>query len=432
MSRLRNNFKWLCIGKAAQIFNSLFVMAWVARYLGTGSFGKLASAVALVSLTTPIVSLGMDRILARELVANPDKRGELLGTAIFAKLGMAVLVYLSLAAFFFLSRQSFADELNTTVYLICLCAIFATPFSSTRLLMESKLAAKVTTLSGITTQIVVASMRIICVVLSAPLVAFAASFLIGSLIANCFTFYFAKRLEVVVKKLSFSFQTLRTIMAESWPLMASHVAVTFYLGADVVMLAWMRGDSDAGVYSFAASAINTLLFFPQAVGNSYFPSLVEAHKAGESNYQQRQLRYFRVNAAIATAVTVSALIFIPSILLLLLGQDFAETGPLFRIQTLGLFFFFFGVSRGQCLVAEGRIGCIMYGQLSGLLVNVLLNLMLIPSMGTYGAAIATTISYATYGIISSLMLPSLWPIAKMQFWGLITPNKLFPLTNRGW
>ena len=58
----------------------LLVGVWVARYLGPEQFGVFSYSVAFVALFTTIGKLGLDGIVVRDLVNDPQKRDDYLGT----------------------------------------------------------------------------------------------------------------------------------------------------------------------------------------------------------------------------------------------------------------------------------------------------------------------------------------------------------------
>ena len=61
------------------------------RYLGPANFGLLSYAISFAGIFAAISTLGLDSIIVRELVNNPAKRDELLGSTFYLKLFGAVL-----------------------------------------------------------------------------------------------------------------------------------------------------------------------------------------------------------------------------------------------------------------------------------------------------------------------------------------------------
>ena len=80
------NTSWLLGERILRITVSLFVAIYVARYLGPERYGLLSYALSFVWLFSTLASLGLDDILLRELVNNPEKRQYLIGTVFWLKI----------------------------------------------------------------------------------------------------------------------------------------------------------------------------------------------------------------------------------------------------------------------------------------------------------------------------------------------------------
>ena len=86
------NTSWLLGERIPRIAVSLFVAIYVTRYLGPERYGLLSYSLSFVFLFSALASLGLDDILVRELVNNPAKRQNLLGTVFWLKIcGFSVM-----------------------------------------------------------------------------------------------------------------------------------------------------------------------------------------------------------------------------------------------------------------------------------------------------------------------------------------------------
>jgi Na+-driven multidrug efflux pump len=83
-----------------------------------------------------------------------------------------------------------------------------------------------------------------------------------------------------------------------------------------------------------------------------------------------------------------------------------------------------GELRGAVLVIEKKTVWSVRCALVGLLLNVLLNLWLVPAHGAAGAAWATAVAYLLVWFVSSLVLPSLRSIGWQQLSALLAPFRL--------
>jgi len=97
-----------------------------------------------------------------------------------------------------------------------------------------------------------------------------------------------------------------------------------------------------------------------------------------------------------------ALVFAEPIVTLLFGYAYAEASTPLRILALGSFFYgFFSVNSGV-MQGLGRAALPMKILGAAALLDLLLNLLLIPLLATTGAAIATALSLSFAGVASTL------------------------------
>ena len=100
------NTGWMFMARILGMGIAFFVTAIVARYLGPQNYGTLMYAVSFVSLFSFIATLGIDQILYREILKNPEKESELLGTTLLLRLagGFTAFIVTSLCAFIFIEN----------------------------------------------------------------------------------------------------------------------------------------------------------------------------------------------------------------------------------------------------------------------------------------------------------------------------------------
>ena len=81
-SRVVKNASWIISGRIVQMICSFVVSLLTARYLGPGNYGLINYALAYTTFFYSICTLGINSILVKVFVDEPDKEGETLGTAI--------------------------------------------------------------------------------------------------------------------------------------------------------------------------------------------------------------------------------------------------------------------------------------------------------------------------------------------------------------
>ena len=106
---------------------------------------------------------------------------------------------------------------------------------------------------------------------------------------------------------------------------------------------------------------------------------------------------------ISLALAVFITLFAAPIVKTLFGSAYLASIPVLQVHIWSTIAVFLGIASGQWLLAEGLQFISLIGTALGLLVNLMLNLVLIPNYGALGAALATTVSYSV-AVFAPLLL----------------------------
>lgn len=167
---------------------------------------------------------------------------------------------------------------------------------------------------------------------------------------------------------------------------------------DIILLKFFNvNDSKIGIYSLAVNYTEILFQIPAILSLVIFSHGLVAEK---STYSKK----------IKTIHNRLILILIPGVFFferlcnylipILYGNEFMESARLLSILVLSSFFIIsFNILNTHLASSYGKPMFGFYPLLLSLIINVLLNCILIPSIGIKGAAISTTISYSILGII---------------------------------
>jgi PST family polysaccharide transporter len=119
IKKVLGNTSWLISDKIIRMAVGLFVAAWVARYLGPDQYGHLNFSIALVALVGVLSNLGLQELIIRKIVKEPEKRDDLLGTALIIKAVSGLLVFFISILIAFLIRP---DDSLTHMLVIIIAA----------------------------------------------------------------------------------------------------------------------------------------------------------------------------------------------------------------------------------------------------------------------------------------------------------------------
>lgn len=422
--KISENVSWLFLDKFIKILIGLIVSTWVTRYLGPSRFGIYSYAVAFVALFTPLSGLGLANIIVRNIVREPEKKYEYLGTAFFLQFLSSVVSYGLSLLIIFLSKP---DDLQLKIIIAILSGmlVFRAWGDTLNYWFQSQIQSKFTVWSSILASITIALIRISLILLEAPLVAFAWAMLFEVILVSLFLtiFYNLNNEKIIQWKIRIS--QAKSLLKDSWPLILSGMAVVFYMKIDQIMLGNMTSEAELGLYSSAVQLSELWYFIPVAIASSFYPAVISSRdNQTKIEYKQRMQLFFDLMAAIAYVIMFITYVFAPWVVSVLYGADYIESGTILRVHIWAFIFVSLGVARSNWLLAENMVKFSMYATLLGAVVNIGLNFWLIPKFAGLGAAWTTVISYSISAFFSSIISPKVRHLFTQQSLALFVPFRL--------
>jgi O-antigen/teichoic acid export membrane protein len=196
-------------------------------------------------------------------------------------------------------------------------------------------------------------------------------------------------LRVAVNRLSFTREAVVRLIRTGLPASLGDIANALSYRADVLLLAWLAGTSAVGVYALAVQALEPLWIL---AGSAAGGLLLTLPSASPTEWRPR-VRTTARRAALWTAAGTAVVIVILPGVVWVLGPSFGPTPAV--ALALGPAIVFLAVSKVTSVLqlVAGRLWWTSLISWTTLVVNIALNLLLIPAFGALGAALASTGSY---------------------------------------
>lgn len=369
-----------------RILTGVFVGIYIARYLGPEQFGVLSYVLAISAFVLAIARLGMDAVLVRELVEAPDQREILVGTAFWLMLSSAAVCYAVVgAAVYFLAEA----QMIKLYILIVSASAFFTSFMVVDYHFQSELNSKYSAICKACTLAVMSIAKIILIVLGVDLTWFVIAALMDHIILALFMFFAVRKLGSLAFIKSFSGQHAIAMLHSAWPMVLTAVAALIYMRIDQVMIRNMLGFYEAGLYSAAVKIYESWIVLPFIITTSLLPAIVKLKQGNDYEYRRRmsQLLSILIWGSVFAAVVV---FFVGEHLMVLaFGDAYKDSAAVLSIVMWTAVFASIGSLSARYFNAERMEKKIALRTALAAMLNVGLNLILIPMYGIKGAAIAT-------------------------------------------
>jgi len=385
----KNTF-WLSLSEGIGKILRAFLIIYIAKILGAAEYGIFTFALAFVSLFVAFFDFGLSNILTREFSKNKTRENEFSAVlSLKILLGLMSIILIFITSFFITSDpgiQKIIWILAFFTFISQLPEIFYS-FLRARQKMEYESWANIL-------QVLLVVGCGFFVLFNFPSVKnISYSYLLASLTALIpFLLFF--NFKILSLRFSFRIDIWRKFLATSWPLALISILGLFYSYIDSVMMGRWGLIIETGWYN-AALKIISIVLVPQAIISLVFyptiSKLVEESKEMLQKIWDYQLKtlIFLAIPIIVGGITLSFKIidfvydssFEPSILalqiLLVMSGIVFLCGPF-----------------SQVLIAFNQQKKVFWAVFAGGIINIILNLILIPKYSLYGAAITTVITYS--------------------------------------
>jgi O-antigen/teichoic acid export membrane protein/SAM-dependent methyltransferase len=182
------------------------------------------------------------------------------------------------------------------------------------------------------------------------------------------------------------------ILKSSGPLTLSRLLRTLIFSSDVVLLGFMAGERAVGLYNAPYRLCYLLLALSVAVQVSYLPPIARASVLGFKQMSVLAGRSMELASSLGIPLTVGGIILAGPLLNAVFGPDYVEGAAAFRLLLLSIGFIFISSVAHNLLLAADRLKIETWIIAAAALLNVGLNLLLIPRYGLVGAAFSTALA----------------------------------------
>ena len=398
---MSRNSIFILTEKLMKIATYLLSSIIIARFGGAEVFGIYSSILAVNVILTAISALGLNSLLAKEFIRCNRKPNEIFSNAIIIRLlSVSVFFVISIPLQIFLLDISVLLSFLSSLVVLLSCSQVVDIFFESQLknhvVVKYKLLgyafgflAKVLSVYfyGTALALILAHVFEMLVILTLSL------FLISS----------ERDEDVFFSSSMLDKDYCYKLIKKGAPLIFSSVAVILYMKIDQVFIANMIGVEGAGHYSAAVRLCEGLFILSAVVMPSIFPNMIKLFSHDQLSFDRLIGKIFSSFFLVGFCILVFISYFADNIISILYGSDYTESVLVLRWYCLSVPIVYIGDLFSRWLVVTDNIRLSFQRHFLGLILNILLNLILLPTMGISGAAAASVIAYTSAIIIFPLV-----------------------------
>ncbi len=420
------NAGWLIGGKIAQMILSLLVGMISARYLGPSNYGLISYGTALVSFFMSFCTLGINAIIIKNFFEYPEEQGKAIGSAIFLRVLSSICSAILIVLISLL--LDFGEWETIGVVGLCSVSLIFHAFDTINYWFQAQHKSKITAIVTFFAYFATAVYKIILLILKKSVFWFAFSTSVDYIVLSVLLFVAYKKHNG--PKMQFSLQKGKQLLSKSYHYILSGMMVAIYGQTDKLMLKQMLGESSVGYYATAVAICSMWTFVLSAVIDSMYPTIVKSFKADQKIFERKNRQLYALVFYISVVVSIIFTLFGQFIVHILYGEAYLPAVRPLRFITWYTAFSYFGVARNVWMVCNEKQKYLKYMYIAAVIINIVLNLLLIPLMGASGAALASLITQICTSIILPYMIKALRPNAKLMLEAIILKDVFPKKTSR--
>jgi len=391
VKKLTKNTVLLTITQLISKILSFILIIFIAKHLGDVGLGKYSFVLAFTGLFVIFSDIGLNQLTIREVARNKNKARKYLINVSLIKLFLSILTFGLI--FFVINLMNYPQETTLAVYIIGLSVIlhsFAQMFHSIFRAFERM---EFESIAVITERVVVFGLGVWVLILGYGLIEVVFAVLIGSIINVLISLYITIK-KVIKPIISIDWKSWKNLMQEALPFGLVGVFVMIYFQIDTVMLSIMKGDATVGWYNAAYKLIFALQIFPVSFVGSLFPIISRFYVSSKDSLKIAYEKSFKYLFIVGLPIAVSTTLLGDKIILFIYGKEFVHSIIALKILIWVATFMFITYLFGTVLGSINKQTAIAKVCGINALINIFLNILLIPRFSYVGASVATVATEA--------------------------------------
>lgn len=405
---ISQNTTYLTIASVLQKVLAFVYFTVIANTIGVEGTGKYFFALSFTTIFVVFIDLGFTNVFIREAAKAKEKLTDYLSALLMFKGGMAILTYI--AAVIVIHLLGKPVDVRLLVYVSGITMVFDTFHQSFYGALRALGDLRYEGIGIVASQFATLILGSIFLWFGLPLVYLILAFTIPSAANVIFAASMLMRRYQIVPKFRFDGQIFIHLGMIAIPFAIAAVFARLYSYVDTMLLSQFFGEVAVGLYSIPYKITFAFQFIPLALVAALYPKFSELYVHDKERLAfifERGLVYlFLVAVPIAVGIGVLA----APIINLLYSVEYASSVLPLQILISSLIFSFVSFPIGAFLNACDRQ--IAQTKIVGvvLIVNILVNVLLIPEFGVAGAAIAAFVGNLLLTVLGYIVAQRVVPI----------------------
>jgi len=385
---------------ASNIINKIlgfFYVMYIARYLGAEGFGILSFALAFTGIFSVFSDLGLNPLTVREVARDKSLAGKYLGNITVIKIFLVIITFGLIAIT--INLLDYPKQTIKVVYFFALSVVLSSFSNMFFSIFQAYEKMGYQSIEQILSSILMLSGALFAMSHGFSVIGFAFIYFLVRAVALGYSFA-VYMWKFSLPKLEVDWSFWKPTIKEALPFFLSAVVDIIAFKIDIIMLSMMKGDMVVGWYSAAYRLIEALMFIPAIFAAAIYPVLSNFYVSSQESLKLIYKRSFKYLFIVSLPIAVGTTILAHKIILFIYKSGFTHSIIALQILIWTIPIIFLTYMFGTMLASVNKQFLALKINFLCMMLNIVINLMLIPRYSYVGASIATVITTLLSFILS--------------------------------
>jgi O-antigen/teichoic acid export membrane protein len=384
------NTVFLLSSQIISLLISVLYLKMSMSYLGSTQYGVLTYAQSLTGLFSVVMDLGLTTLVTRDVSRDKSLSKKYLSNVIVIKLMLALLMLGLLFTTVQLRGES--QDASYAIYIVAVSVIFTAISQVFYSIFQANERMEYQSYASILNSVMLLVIASAAIYMGLNVLGFALGLLIASAAVLLYCIWICTHKFV---KIGVGFDLKFWDIKETIPFGVTAVFGAFFYQIGSVLLDFFKGSDAVGTYNGGFRLFLAVLFVPQVFSSAIFPTMSRFYMTSQDSLRAAFRKFFKYMVILSLPMAVGVTLLADRVLQFMSGDKFSTfTGSIMVLQILIWAAVFIFLSNAYGTVASSSNMQRAAMKIAGIcmLLNLILNLVLIPEYSFAGVAVATLLT----------------------------------------
>ncbi len=386
---IAKNTTVLFISQVITYLLGFFITIYMANYLGAEGLGTISYALALCGILIVFTQLGFPTLMVRDISRDNSLTNKYSSNITLLQIILSIFTFALFVLIVYIEHY----PVNTAniIYLIGASFIINAFSGIYYSVFQAYEQMEYVSIASVFNSVIMFSGVLIAIYYQANIVVFAFLYLFSNSIILLYYIVLGSW-RLYLPKFEFDFKFWRFLVKESLPFAISGIFAVVAFQIDQVFLSLISGNPAVGYYSASYRLMQALMFLPSVYATAILPVFSKFHVSSKDSLKFGYYKSFKYLTILGLPIAVGTTLLANNIILLIYKSNFAPSILILQILIWSIPIIFLNYILGSSIISINKQRETVKVLFVAMLLNIILNLIFIPTYSYIAASIITVLT----------------------------------------